>query len=499
MELELKNIGIIKDSLIKLDGLTVITGKNNSGKSTVGKALFSIIDSVEQMEDKALNDRIDYTKKTIEYAINKLQLRYLRNIRFGLYKHTQNPSDMLLEQISYGIFSPIETISDAVETTKLIVDEIHALSSESVLKRMHEKNVTTIKSTWNDDDFEHLEKKKVKAISILEELILTIQSDPDLVVYSNALISKTLLREFHDQVHPVKSKKKHNELSIVLRKNGEVYFDIKVTDNNIDPNSHSFISCPFQESYLIDNAFVIDGITPPTKPYRLTRSLDESEYTVNYDMLLNSRTPIMHNEKLRLVLSSEASKSIVEENIIKAKSRHVMKIINNILPGNFKADGSRYVYNDNDSAPGLNVENLAAGSKMFAIIKLLIEKGSIGSGTMLILDEPEIHLHPEWQNIFAEVLVLLVKEAGINILLTTHSPNFLLAIEVYTKKYSIKKETNYYLAQKADDNYYCALNNVTNNLQEAFAYLVSPYLDLDILRMEQRKNEDITEGVEIHE
>ena len=43
MELTLKNIGIIKDSTIKLDGLTVITGPNNSGKSTVGKVLYSLI------------------------------------------------------------------------------------------------------------------------------------------------------------------------------------------------------------------------------------------------------------------------------------------------------------------------------------------------------------------------------------------------------------------------------------------------------------------------
>ena len=37
MDIRLKNIGIIKDSSIRLDGLTVITGANNSGKTTVGK------------------------------------------------------------------------------------------------------------------------------------------------------------------------------------------------------------------------------------------------------------------------------------------------------------------------------------------------------------------------------------------------------------------------------------------------------------------------------
>ena len=44
MQIKLENIGIVKNSSIELNGLTVITGKNNSGKSTVGKTLYAIID-----------------------------------------------------------------------------------------------------------------------------------------------------------------------------------------------------------------------------------------------------------------------------------------------------------------------------------------------------------------------------------------------------------------------------------------------------------------------
>ena len=38
----IENIGIIEESTVFLDGLTVITGHNNSGKTTVGKALYSV-------------------------------------------------------------------------------------------------------------------------------------------------------------------------------------------------------------------------------------------------------------------------------------------------------------------------------------------------------------------------------------------------------------------------------------------------------------------------
>ena len=46
MELQLKNIGMIKEANVKLDGLTVIAGENDTGKSTVGKALYSIMKTV---------------------------------------------------------------------------------------------------------------------------------------------------------------------------------------------------------------------------------------------------------------------------------------------------------------------------------------------------------------------------------------------------------------------------------------------------------------------
>ena len=55
------------------------------------------------------------------------------------------------------------------------------------------------------------------------------------------------------------------------------------------------------------------------------------------------------------------------------------------------------------------------------------------------LDEPEIHLHPAWQVIFAELIVLIQKEFNMHILLNTHSPYFLNAIEIYAENIILKK------------------------------------------------------------
>ena len=90
---------------------------------------------------------------------------------------------------------------------------------------------------------------------------------------------------------------------------------------------------------------------------------------------------------------------------------------------------------------------MSAGLKSFAILKRLVENGNLEEKGIVILDEPEIHLHPEWQIKFAELIVLLQKEFGMHILLTTHSPYFLKAIQVYSKKYEISDKCKYYMSE----------------------------------------------------
>ena len=45
MKLTLKNIGKIGTASVEINGITVIAGENNTGKSTVGRALFAVFNS----------------------------------------------------------------------------------------------------------------------------------------------------------------------------------------------------------------------------------------------------------------------------------------------------------------------------------------------------------------------------------------------------------------------------------------------------------------------
>lgn len=93
---------------------------------------------------------------------------------------------------------------------------------------------------------------------------------------------------------------------------------------------------------------------------------------------------------------------------------------------------------------------------------------------MLILDEPEAHLHPKWQNAFAEIIVLLVKELNVNVLLTTHSPNFMLALDAFMRKYDISEKTNFYQTDIVENEfvqYHCVNDNMGNIYEDFLKYL----------------------------
>lgn len=93
MDIRLKNIGIIKDSILNINGLTVITGQNNSGKTTVSKVLYSLIYSVSNLRQKSINDRfyyaIDQLEKACECFPFHLSLRrgkrYIKNVYLKIF------------------------------------------------------------------------------------------------------------------------------------------------------------------------------------------------------------------------------------------------------------------------------------------------------------------------------------------------------------------------------------------------------------------------------
>ena len=189
---------------------------------------------------------------------------------------------------------------------------------------------------------------------------------------------------------------------------------------------------------------------------------------------------LSHENKLKLVVNRPNMKSVFESGIIEERYKNIKAKIDDVLPGEFvfTNEGQFYV---NDGVK-LKSSNLATGSKMFSIIKLLLSKGEITEKTLLILDEPEAYLHPKWQNLFAEIMILLVKELGCHILLTTHSPNFMLALEANMRKYDAANICNFYQTRQVGETAFVNYKCVNNSLEDIYEDFVTYLSEMKSLR-----------------
>ena len=135
----------------------------------------------------------------------------------------------------------------------------------------------------------------------------------------------------------------------------------------------------------------------------------------------------------------------------------------------------------------LNPKNLSMGLKAFVLLQFLIQNRVLNPKDVLILDEPEIHLHPEWQLKYAELVVLLQKHFDLTILLTSHSPYFIDAIRLYSKKHGISDKVNAYHSVLNDDEVVTMNSVKPDDWDELFAHFVPPIDELHALRNEYMK------------
>ena len=468
MQIHLKNVGIIKDSSIAIDGLTVITGKNNSGKTTVGKTLYALLDAVSNIQQKAINDRYIYIQRQIEKVESTLEVLRLFRMPIseeGLDVFRDYPALRALLSHEYRHDLPQNEIEKFAHmlANELMALDISLFENSKELNdyqrylriRINGKEGSSLDNMFNN--------QREQAISILTKLFVDIEKDPELIAYARESINQTLRLEFAGQIQPVSAPDAIS--NIELFDNDSVYFSFSVINNNVvDDGTPVFLSSPYKKVYLIDDPFILDDMYSR----RIVRGFDLDDA----DTILNPSRIYSHNSKLRLALKRGKTLSVFEQTVLSDSLLEINEQFNRVIPGTFElsSEGDFYVKNGSK----LKLSNLATGSKMFSIMKMLLDKGEIDSTTMLILDEPEAHLHPMWQNAFAEIIALLVKKLGVNILLTTHSPNFMLALDAYMRKYSIADITNFYQTDVLEDgfvHYNCVNDDMGKIYQDFLQYL----------------------------
>lgn len=304
--------------------------------------------------------------------------------------------------------------------------------------------------------------------SLTKKNLLILDRIMDLLNLSDDDIYKSLLQakfysEFSNQIQNVFKPNKKSTVSLTI-KDSTINVEIK---NNKIYSIKNFQTLKTEVIY-IDDPFVLDTLVPHAR-YNL--------YTENH------KTSLQQKLVNGMIQGSDIDTAI-QELLTTKKINNVYEKLDAVCKGNIISDSKNgFSFKYENSNEVLNFVNLSTGLKTFAIVKTLLLNGSLVNNGTIILDEPEIHLHPEWQKVFAEVIVLLQKEFGMHILINSHSPYFINAIDVYAQKYEIRKACKFYLA-KDEDEYTSKIIDVSDNLEPINKLLFIPLQNLENERAE---------------
>lgn len=426
MKVHIENLAKVASADIEIDKITIIAGENNTGKSTIGKALFAILDtlsglSVEQIEEA----RIKAIKNTCTAILKASDIRSLK-FEMGIYgAFGISPS---LNALLTGIADIVALIKKS-ESDGTVYNWERSLNS---LLRAHLSHEKGIKEKRSD-----LEKKLKHEIQRLIEY-------PH-AAFVASMVGRSLRNIFNQQINCVLDEFKDAAPTISL----------KIRNKDISYGLYGGNRIRFTQEIGIDNsAYGLDDITGDLKRF------------------------------LHFYFDEQPEKALDELFVDEVKiqsMQHIYEKLSSIISGTFVKDKDTYSLRLDGFSQPLNILNLSDGLKFFALIKLLIENG-LKERDVLILDEPETHLHPEWQIKFAEMIVMLQKELNLSVLISTHSPYMLEALNTYSAYYEIADGVNYYLSE-LDASGRCLFNNVTDDISKIYQKLLNPVAVLDEIKL----------------
>lgn len=433
MRLELNNILKVKKADIKLGGLTVLTGVNDSGKSTVGKVLFTILKAANNVR---LIDR-DRSIRLISSHLRLINSVLLRNglIEVPLLKDTTSLSiDLIDKNLSFNEFN------------RNINQEIQKHNFPTRIDVILKDSLKAIQRCISEYDTPNLAlKREFESISRSE-------FQEPLVSYSTENSSINFIENDSDL--------SHGSFSLGFR-NGEL------------------------SSLEQTGVFSISDVTYIESPVYLHILNSLRRTGIVQDTLFSS------NENIPLHLSDMAEKIMSGSDDFYDelfsdyyRTKHITDEIRSIIDGDFSVDRQTEQLNFIRKGTQIPTLSVASGIKSFGVLLRLIRTGNISTSRMLVLDEPEIHLHPEWQVNFCKLIVEMVA-AGIPIVVSSHSPYFIQGLRYFAAAKGIEKDVVYYMAEPDADSGLSTFEEVTDDLNRVFSLLAAPLneiMNVDAIR-----------------
>jgi len=362
-------IGAIENADVKFDGLTVIAGENDTGKSTVGKLVFAVIKAISRYEQDLEVGKEQNTIRAIESLYRELR-RSVGN--FEEIKHDFLPNSL------------------AKELKPFLVRQ-SPLDKSEVIKRA---------------------------------------------------LTRAFASEFHLEFTPQNTNRK---TFLSFTENAYKLFTIKGNNNKITDFSIHDEILPFEDVTFVESGIILqlhDTIARTKTLFEEADTVEKWEYGHGISLHIKDIVRKIGKAKVSIWFNTEKK----ETKLLK----EIEKLIGGKWDYDIQADDFTFSSKNKNAYQNFRTNNTASGIKSFGIIQLLLLAEILNNRSLLIIDEPETHLHPKWQVEYAKIICLLVKHE-IPVLLTSHSPYLIQALRHYSQGFGIERFTNYYLAERNDN------------------------------------------------
>lgn len=388
MKIKFSNLGSIQETELDLRPLTVIIGPNNSNKTYIAYSIYGLWQRARSSLSLRRDNKSELELKPEEHDkwslkidhnlldffirdIEKTAKRFGEDKYFGVQQFFQDSSRKLFSTTSFEMIISQQEVEDAIN--QLIHKDAIPLTDEISLKLTRKEDVLFFEIQPKNEELSKNQTLHFTNRFITNRFISSVAE----VLFSN-IFPFPAERNAFINIYKILETKRYR---ILKQKQRE-----------------SFINSTSEEKFGLPQPLIAIDIRYPQPVEDFLDFLSEIE--------LQETTKINSSNKNEFQkLADEIEKQLQNKNKTNLKSTKL---------------GGKEIKVSVKRGLEIDLYNASSSIKQLAPL-LLYLRYRASKGDFLVIDEPEMNLHPESQAKLLEALSILVN-LGVRILLTTHSP-----------------------------------------------------------------------------